>query len=61
VLWYNDIEDGFNRSLFTVFGTIDDYWGNHDELEVAVRSLLRVIREGHDLVQMVAPRKPIEK
>ena len=35
-LWYNDIEDGFNISQFTVSGTIDDYWCNQDELQHAV-------------------------
>jgi hypothetical protein len=25
VVWYNDIEDGFNRSRYTTFGTIEEY------------------------------------
>lgn len=33
VLWYNDIEDGFNWSRFTKRGVIDDYWCNQDEFE----------------------------
>lgn len=28
VVWYNDIEDGFNVSPFTRWGTIDEYWCN---------------------------------
>jgi hypothetical protein len=52
VVWYNDIEDGFNRSRFTVFGLIDDYWCNDDELDVAVRYLLNALTGGHDLVRL---------
>ena len=37
VIWYNDIEDGFNRSCYSTYGRIDDYWCNQDELEVTVR------------------------
>lgn len=34
VLWYNDIEEGFNVSNFTEPGTIPstEYWCNQDEL-----------------------------
>src|ERR1700690_3452495 len=28
VLWYNDIEEGFNRSAFSERGTIDEYTCN---------------------------------
>src|SRR5690348_232726 len=36
VIWYNDIEDGFNRSIYSKYGTIDDYWCNQDELNIAL-------------------------
>jgi hypothetical protein len=38
VLWYNDIEEGFNVSTFTERGTIppDEYWCNQDELKFAL-------------------------
>jgi hypothetical protein len=51
VLWYNDIEDGFNRSTWSTFGVIDDYWCNQDELEVALGYLMNALELGHDLVQ----------
>ena len=54
VLWYNDIEHGFNRSKFTTYGTIDDYWRNSDELEIAVEFLLNSLEKGADLVRLVA-------
>ena len=52
VIWFNDIEDGFNRSRFTTYGTIDDYWCNHDELEVAVQYVLNALQHGSDLVRL---------
>ncbi len=52
VVWYNDIEHGFNRSQFTVYGTIDDYWCNDDELETTVDYLLTTLERGADLVRL---------
>ena len=53
VLWYNDIEEGFNRSQYTLYGTIDDYWCNSDELETAMEFLLSTLERGADLVHLV--------
>lgn len=41
VLWYNDIEDGFNVSRFIARGTIlsAEYWCNQDELRWALPAL----------------------
>ena len=58
VIWYNDLEDGFNRSRFSEFGTIDDYWCNHDELDLTVQYLMNALRQGHDILRLV--RKPKE-
>jgi hypothetical protein len=58
VVWYNDIEEGFNRSRYLAYGTIEDYWANQDELEVAMEYLLTVLNKGPDLVQLLdAPAK----
>ena len=43
VIWYNDIEEGFNRSSYSTYGTIGEYFGNQDELELAVQYLLSEI------------------
>jgi len=42
VLWYNDIEEGFNVSTFTERGTIptSEYWCNHDALKFALPALM---------------------
>ena len=59
VLWYNDIECGFNRSQYTTYGTIDDYWCNQDELEWAVQAILDLMRSGHDVGGKAGPPPPI--
>lgn len=40
VIWYNDIEDGFNCSPYSEAGVIDEYWCNQDELQWTVGRLL---------------------
>lgn len=51
-IWYNDLEEGFNRSRFSSLGVIEDYWCNQDELEVTVSYLLTALERGPDLVLM---------
>ena len=58
VIWYNDIEEGFNRSRYTAYGTIDDYWCNQDELELTLQYLMNALEQGADLVRLTkAPLK----
>jgi len=44
VIWYNDIEDGFNISKYATYGRIDEYWCNQDELLITVKRLDHMIR-----------------
>ena len=53
VIWYNDIEEGFNRSRYSAYGTIDDYWCNQDELERTMQYLMNALNQGHDMVRVV--------
>jgi|688.fasta_scaffold340213_2 hypothetical protein len=46
VVWYNDIEDGFNRSGYLQLGVINDYWCNQDDLNWTVQCLLHEIQTG---------------
>jgi len=55
VIWFNDIEDGFNRSRYSAHGVIDDYWRNDDELEITLQYLANALNGGHDLLQIWAP------
>jgi hypothetical protein len=55
VIWYNDIEEGFNRSGYSAYGTIADYWCNQDELELTVQYLISAIEQSADLVRLKQP------
>ena len=56
VLWYNDIEDGFNVSRFTSRGTIPDteYWCNQDRIGWALPKL----RTGVGATGTLGPPEP---
>jgi hypothetical protein len=53
-IWYNDIEDGFNRSTWSTYGAIDDYWRNDDELDVTIGYVADALAGGPDLLEVVA-------
>ncbi|MCK5941671.1 MAG: hypothetical protein KAI24_06865, partial [Planctomycetes bacterium] len=46
VVWFNDIEEGFNHSVFVREGEIpgDQYWCNQDELHQCLARLLPLLR-----------------
>jgi len=56
VVWFNDIEDGFNVSSYKKFGVIEEYWCNQDELEWTVQSLLNCIQNGYSLPKCSPPK-----
>ncbi len=56
VLWYNDIEDGFNTSTYLAFGKIEEYWCNQDGLEHSIQQLLSLVEDGIVPYKMGAPR-----
>jgi hypothetical protein len=44
VIWYNDIEEGFNISDYKTFGKIEDYWCNQYELVHVIYQLVEFIK-----------------
>lgn len=40
IIWFNDIEDGFNQSSYNKVGIINEYYYNQDELEWQVQSVI---------------------
>jgi hypothetical protein len=50
VVWYNDIEEGFNRSRYVNYGEIpaDEYWCNQDSLGLQIRQLMHVVATGEN-------------
>jgi hypothetical protein len=59
VIWYNDIEDGFNRSTYSKFGTINEYRCNQDELEWTLQHVLNEIKNGIQSGGHLGPPEPI--
>ena len=41
VVWYNDIEEGFNISTYSTYGKIEEYWAEQDELQWTINKLKR--------------------
>ncbi len=46
VIWFNDIEDGFNLSEYANFAEIAGYGASPDALEIAVQYVLNMISAG---------------
>ena len=46
IIWYNDIEEGFNISDFKVEGKIEEYFAEQDELHWTVNKLLIKLANG---------------
>jgi len=59
VIWFNDIEDGFNRSGYSRFGVIDAYRCNQDQLQWTIQSVLDEIRTGRRSGSHAGPPQPL--
>jgi len=57
VIWFNDIEDGFNRSSYDRYGVINEYWCDQDELEHTIQKVLDAIDTGYDVGGRSQPPK----
>jgi hypothetical protein len=58
VIWYNDIEDGFNLSKYSELGTISEYWCNQDQLEWTVQNVLNELKSGCPSGGKAGPPRP---
>lgn len=57
VVWFNNIEDGFNISRYEKHGVIRDYWANQDTLMV-IQRILNAVTKGYDLGPFCGPPQP---
>lgn len=48
VIWYNDIEEGFNISSYTNYGEIEEYLSHQDELKYVIMKLYKLIKFGKE-------------
>jgi hypothetical protein len=55
IIWYNDIEDGFNISNYDLYGEINDYYCNQYTLSEAVIRLFDLIQFGGDVIGQAGP------
>lgn len=46
IIWYNDIEEGFNISNYKTLGQIEEYFADQSELSWAVTELFNYVRVG---------------
>jgi hypothetical protein len=58
VVWFNDLEHGFNVSDYKSAGKIADYWCDQHPLEVVLQQLLYFVQTGIPLVGRAGP--PVE-
>jgi len=59
VIWYNDIEEGFNISDYKTFGKIEDYWCDQDELVHVIYRLVEFVKGERELIRRGGPSKNI--
>jgi hypothetical protein len=55
VIYFNDIEEGFNISDYKTYGTIDDYFCNQDKLAWAIQTLFDIIKSGRHVLRQAGP------
>lgn len=55
VVWYNDIEEGFNRSKYSEHGEIGEYFCNQDDLEMTVQQIINILETGRDTTLRAGP------
>ena len=60
VIWFNDIEGGFNQSSFKKFGFIEEYFCNQDELEWQVQGVINQIRDSYDSIARFSEPQSID-
>jgi hypothetical protein len=60
VVWFNDIEDGFNRSHYATNGIIGAYWCNQTQLEWVLEGLLESISTGAAFPPQAGPPQPMD-
>ena len=59
VIWYNDIEEGWNRSTYKCFGKIEDYHCNQDNLEWQIQNVIDHLKSGVDAAGYASAPQPI--
>ena len=61
VIWYNDIEEGFNISNYRNYGEIAEYYCDQDEISWTVTKLFNLIKFGGEIIGQAGPPMSGEK
>ncbi|NDW10507.1 hypothetical protein [Dysgonomonas sp. 520] len=59
IVWYNDIEEGFNISDYKIYGQFEDYYCNQDDLNWCIISLFDLIKFGGGIIGQAGPPLPL--
>lgn len=58
IIWYNDVEGGFNISEYTAFGTFDQFFCEQDEFSWSIVKLYALLKFGGSISgQMGSPKE----
>lgn len=60
VIWFNDIEEGFNRSRWMTMGVLSEYGCNQDELQWTVQHVLDDLKEGQEFGERPCLPEPVQ-
>lgn len=60
IIWYNDIEEGFNISVYKEYRKIEGYYCNQDELNWSVIRLNDLIKFGGDIIGQAGPPQSLK-
>ena len=60
IIWYNDIEEGFNISPYQRYGEFEEYWCNQDYLHWTVKQLFATIKFGGEPGGGAGPPQDLE-
>jgi hypothetical protein len=61
IIWYNDIEEGFNTSPYKRYGEFEEYWCNQDDLQWPVKQMLSIVKFGGELGGGFGPPQPVDE
>jgi hypothetical protein len=60
VIYFNDIEEGFNISDYKTYGTIEGYFCNQDKLIWTIGRLLQLVKFGGEVQGQAGPPMNLE-
>jgi len=60
VVWYNDIGNGFNRSMYSKYRELDKYYCNQNGVQELIQYIINEIKHGYSDGMYCGPTEPIK-